>query len=308
MKPILVTSYVDPDLDGVAGAVAYVEFLKKTGAAAAVGIFGEPHDEAKYVLDRFGFEYPPTVADTNGYDEVALVDTSDLNGLAGKVPVEKVVEIIDHRAVNEAGKFPNAKVQIELVGAAATLIAEKFMRAGVGISKESATLLYGAIVSNTLNFKGSVTTDRDRAAAAWLNGVAELPEIFLRDLFIAKSDLTDGKLSSRIQGDFAVFNMGDTKVGIAQIEMIGARNLIAERGGEIAGILDRIREERRLDFAFLNAIDLEEVNGYLFTQDPETQRLLEKVLDVRFLDAMAERSSVLMRKQIVPLLMGELVQ
>ena len=29
MKPILVTCYVNPDLDGVAGAVAYAEFLQK---------------------------------------------------------------------------------------------------------------------------------------------------------------------------------------------------------------------------------------------------------------------------------------
>lgn len=53
------------------------------------------------------------------------------------------------------------------------------MKNNVDISKESATLVYGAIISNTLNFKGSVTTDRDKIAAEWLNKVAKLPEDFL---------------------------------------------------------------------------------------------------------------------------------
>src|SRR3989338_2413616 len=135
---------------------------------ASYGIIGEPHDEAKYILDRFGFEYPPMIESADNFDEVILVDASDLNGLEGKISAEKVIEIIDHRKIHEADKFSKAKAQIELVGAAATLVAEKFIQNKVDISKESATLVYGAIISNTLNFKGSVTTDRDKVAAEWL--------------------------------------------------------------------------------------------------------------------------------------------
>jgi len=261
MKPILVTCYVNPDLDGVAGAIAYVEFLQKTGKSAFVGIIGEPHDEAKYILDRFGFEYPPIIKNADNFDEVILVDTSDLNGLEGKIPAEKVIEIIDHRKVHEADKFPKAKVQIELVGAAATLIAEKFIQNKVDISKESATLVYGAIISNTLNFKGSVTTDRDKVAAEWLNKVAKLPEDFWKDLFIAKSDLSDNKLTDRINDDFAWFVMGGKKVGIAQIEMIGAKKLIDERGIEIIQTLENLKKKMNLDFVFQNIIELENCAG-----------------------------------------------
>lgn len=222
MKPTLITGYVNPDLDGLAGAVGYAEFLTKTGVSCETAIIGEPHDEAKYMLDRFGFAYPKQIPNADNYDEVIIVDASDLNGLAGKIAPEKVIELIDHRKVHEADKFPNAKVQIELVGAAATLIAEKFMQANMEISKESATLIYGAILSNTLNFKGTVTTDRDKKAAAWLNRVAQLPESFWKELFIAKSDLTGAKLEERIRGDFAWFAIGNKRLGIAQIEMIGA--------------------------------------------------------------------------------------
>lgn len=306
MKPILVTCYVNPDLDGVAGTIAYGEFLQKTGKNAFVGIIGEPHNEAKYILDRFGFEYPPMVANADNFDEVILVDASELNGLKGKVSAEKVIEIIDHRKVHEADKFPKAKAQIELVGAAATLVAEKFMQNNVKISKESATLVYGAIISNTLNFKGSVTTERDKEAAAWLNKVAKLPEDFWKDLFIAKSDLSSKKLSERIEGDFAWFVMGNKKVGIAQIEMIGAKKLLDERSGEIIQVLDKIKKDMNLDFVFQNTIELEDTKNFFVAQDTETQKLLEKVLKVQFAGVVAERPNLIMRKQIVPLLKEEI--
>ena len=302
MKPILVTSYVNPDLDGVASAVAYGEFLQKTGKNAVVGIIGEPHDEAKYILDRFGFAYPKMIPDPDNFDEVILADASDLNGLEGKIAPEKVIEIIDHRKVHEADKFPKAKAQIELVGACATLVAERFMQNKIDISRESATLVYGAIVSNTLNFQSSATTDRDREVAEWLNQVAKLPESFWKDLFIAKSDLSGQKLTERIEGDFAWFVMGDKKVGIAQIEMIGAKKLVDERGGEIVQVLEKIKKEMNLDFIFQNTIELVDAKSFLVSQDSETQKLLERILKVQFTGDVAEISKLIMRKQIVPLL------
>ncbi|MCR4280072.1 MAG: hypothetical protein NUV82_01445, partial [Candidatus Komeilibacteria bacterium] len=154
---------------------------------------------------------------------------SDLNGLEGNIAPEKVVEIIDHRKVHSAHEFPHAKVQIEPVGAAVTLIAEKFMQSKMEISKESATLMYAAIVSNTLNFKGTVTTDRDKTAADWLNRTAQLSAGFWKEMFMAKSDLAGSKLSERMKGDFAWFVIGGRKIGIAQIEMIGVRKLLVER-------------------------------------------------------------------------------
>jgi manganese-dependent inorganic pyrophosphatase len=191
MKQILITCYVNPDLDGVASAIAYAEFLHKSGKNTLAGIIGEPQDEAKYVFDSFNISYPKIINATDDFDEIILVDSSELNALEGKVSVEKVIEIIDHRKINEVDKFPSAKVQIELVGAAATLIAEKFMKSGVNISKESAILIYSAIISNTLNFKSSVTTNRDIKAAEWLQKIINLPDNYWEELFTAKSDFRE---------------------------------------------------------------------------------------------------------------------
>ena len=306
MKPILVTTYVNPDLDGIAGAIAYAEFLTKIGQDVIIGMMGQPHDEAKYLLDRFNIQYPSLISNSDDYDQVILLDASDLNALQGKINPKKVIEIIDHRKVHEADKFPNAKVQIELVGAGATLIAEKFMQNNIQISKESAILIYGAIISNTLNFKGTLTTDRDRKAAEWVNQTAQLSEIFWKELFLAKSDLSESKLAERIEEDFAWFTFGGKKVGIAQIEMIGAKKLIEERESEIVPSLDKLKAEMDLDFVFVNIIELEAVKNFFVVSDEQTKVLLEKVLNITFSGNIAERPNLIMRKQIVPLLKKEL--
>jgi manganese-dependent inorganic pyrophosphatase len=306
MKPILITGYVNPDLDAVAGTIAYCEFLNKTGKNAVVGIIGEPHEEARYILDHFKIKYPQSIPNADSFNEVVLVDASDLIGIEGKITPEKVIEIIDHRKVHEADKFPNAKVQIELVGSASTLIAEKFIQNNIDISKESVILLCGAIISNTLNFKGGVTTDRDKVAFEYLNKIAQLPSSFSRELFEAKSDLSGGKLKERILGDLAWFNMGNKKVSIAQIEMVGAEKLIKERLDEIIEILENIKRDMKLDVIFLNTIELEECKNFFITNNIETQKLLVKILDIKFNGFVAEKPNLIMRKQIVPLLKEEL--
>jgi inorganic pyrophosphatase/exopolyphosphatase len=306
MKPTLITCYVGPDLDGYAGVVAYAEFLRSRGRNVVAGIIGQPHDEIKYVLDRFGLSEAETIADDRLFNEVILVDASDINGLEGKIDPDKVIEIIDHRKVHEADKFPQAKAQIELVGAAATLVAEKFRAGDVAISRRSAILLYSAIVSNTLNFKGSVTTSRDVEAAGWLRRSIDVSDNYWRELFIAKSDLTGDKLARRIKGDFAWFDLGGKRVGIAQLEIIGAERLAKDRSEEILSVLRKLKLDFSLDWVFQSVIELELGKNYFISDDNQLRAVLEKILDVRFRGLIAERDKMIMRKQIVPLIKEEL--
>lgn len=308
MKTTLVTTYVNPDLDGLACVYSYAEYLIKAGRQVFAGIIGKPHVEAEYILKRFKIPDLRLILNSNGYDQIILVDASDLDCLNGSIEPDKVIEIIDHRKVNEVYKFLRAKVQIEFVGAAATLIAEKYIQNNIEISKESAILIYSAIISNTLNFKGTVTTDRDRKAAEWINQTAQLSESFWKELFLAKSDLSGSKLKQRIYGDFAKFTMGRKKVVIAQIEMIGAQKFIKERESEIIPILNELAVEMNSDFIFLNIIELHDAKNYFVITNDVVKKVLEKVLNVNFIGNIAEKAGLIMRKQIAPLLKDELEQ
>jgi inorganic pyrophosphatase/exopolyphosphatase len=304
MNPIVVTSYTEPDLDGFACAVAYAEFLNKTGASAVVRFFGEPHVEAKYLVEKFGLNI---IEDKSvSLARVALVDASELRDLDKFIKPENVIEIIDHRKVNDAALFKNAKIQIEFVGSAATLIAEKFYEKRIDISTSAATLLYGAIVSNTLNFQVKVTTDRDRRMAEWLNEKLGFAQDFVDDMFRAKSDVAGEKLAERIEADFAWFQLGGKKIGFAQLEIMDAKKVVETREKEILGILSHLQSKDQLDDIFISFIDLGAGCNFFVAESSAMQSVLGDVLGIHFAGNVAPRPGFIMRKEIAPLLKEKL--
>jgi manganese-dependent inorganic pyrophosphatase len=302
---ILVTAYVNPDLDGYAGIFAYAEFLKKQGKEVLAAIIGAPRTEAQYVLDRFKIAPLEVISGSQDFSEIILVDASDLKGLDSQMEASKVIEIIDHRQINEADKFPRAKVQIEFVGAAATLIAEKFIANNVAISSEAAILLYSAITSNTLNFKAGVTTERDLAAAAWLRSELEISDGYWKELFLAKSDTSGDKLFKLMASEFASFQIAGKKLSIVQLELIGAEKIVEERERDILEVLRALKAEHNLDCIFLTIIELEKEKNYFVTEDLGLKMTLEKVLGARFVGPVGVREGMIMRKQIMPLIKAE---
>jgi manganese-dependent inorganic pyrophosphatase len=280
----IITSYKNPDLDGIACIFAYTEFLRKNNKDVTAVICGSYHREAKFVFNSFNiqeFEYTENLI--NESHEIILVDTSNLYSISDKIKPEKVVEIIDHRIIHEANRFPNAKVQIELVGSAATLIAEKFFNNKIIISQESATLLFSAIVSNTINFQANVTTSRDYKMANWLQTNFSLPNNYIHNMFRNKSQINKG-LKEIIIEDFATFHFYNYRIGIAQLEIIEVDAFIKENLNEIRNLLCEIRKENSLTHIFLTCIDLELAFNTIMVIDQITKRSLEQVLKVTFKD------------------------
>ncbi len=301
MSKVVVTSYQEPDLDGYACSVGYTEFLNKIGTPAVTRIFGTPHIEAQYLLKKFGFSFE----EDKGVplDKVVLVDASELRDLDEFVRPENIIEIIDHRRFNDADSFRNAKIQIELVGSAATLIAEKFHANGIEVSVPAATMLYGAIVSNTLNFRAKVTTDRDREMAQWLNQKLGLTKEFIDDMFRAKSDMDGERLVQAIDADFAWFDFGTrNKLGYAQLEMMDAKAVVETRKEELITILNELKEKENVDRIFISFIDLGEGFNIFVTDDTKMQKVLATVLGITFKDGVAVRPDFIMRKEVTPLL------
>lgn len=306
MEKVLVTSYINPDMDGTACAVAYAEFLNKTGILAVAGLLGLPHEEALYVSERFEISLP-LILSTDDFEKIVLVDVSELKLMSGKISPEKVIEIIDHREVGQTDEFVNAKKQIELVGSAATLVAEKFVQNNIEISKNSATLLLSAIVSNTLNFKGSVTTSRDRVVAEYLFGVSKLDQEYYKELFSAKSDMSGDKLRNTIMADKVVVRqIAGKRIVVPQLEIVGAKELLQQRLLEILETLDEMKKTDQLDFVFLNLVDLENICNFFVTKDIESQKLISKIYGLVFENNFAGRDGIILRKQIWPLIVKEL--
>lgn len=296
---ILVTSYTNADLDGTACAYAYAEFLRKQGEEAEAGIFGKMHQEARFVIEEIGAEVKKGEDLIANADKVILTDDSRLEGLPDTVEPEKVVEIIDHREIEEIEEFPNASIQIEKVGAAATLVSEKFWSKNTEISEEAAVLLYGGIKSNTMNFNAKTTTNRDKKMAEWLEKQAEIPENLTRRMFDHKSNV--GKpLKETFLGDFKVVEAKGKNIGIAQLEIIGVENFLEKNKLEIEEALEQIDTEKELDHLYLTCADIEKGFTLLCSTVPETKELISKSLDVNFDGNVARKDRLMLRKEINP--------
>lgn len=300
--PLLVTSYRDPDLDGVACSVAYAECLRAQGQEAVATILGIPHLEARQVAKRFGIALPSEV-DPRAYEKIVLVDTSVVMDQDAHLPLERVVEIIDHRALHEAEKFRNAKTQIELVGSAATLVAERFAQANLCPSEASTFLLFGAIASNTINFQAQVTTERDRNMATWLRSLYAIPEDFVEVMFREKSHLEGPALKETLLGDFSYRTFGDLVVGIGQLEIIQARELIEARREELLTIIHELRlAYPQANRVFISVIDVVRGENIFLVPEADVRAILGEILDVTFDEqCIARRTGILMRKEIGPL-------
>ena len=302
MEQIIITSYVDPDLDGVACVIAYAEFLNDLGRPAIACFMGNPTAEAEFAVAKLHVPRPVSRVSFEPTERVVILDASEPVHFEGRLVSEQVIEVIDHRKVNEAYKFTNAKIQIELVGAAATLVAEKFRDGVIKPSAESAQILQAAIISNTQNFQAKTTTDRDHEIMKWLGDIASLPDHFTHDMFAVKSDFTGEKLERSMDIETATFEIAGKRLGVVQLEMVGSEALVRDRQEEILIILDRLKTQYNLDHIFLTTLDIEAKLNRFVTADPFMQSILAEALGITFFDKLAVRDDIIMRKEIVPLI------
>jgi len=298
---IIITSYNSPDLDGIACIIAYSELLKNQGKEVIATYYGDLGLEVDFVK-KFTNYFPVEKHEGNyGFDDqFILVDTADPDAIESTILPENVIEIFDHRQLVFLDKFVNSKNKIELIGSCATLISEEFQKKNLKPSVNTAIYLYSAIISNTINFKNSVTTQRDKDAVSWLEGFFALPNDYIKRMFGSKSSITTNNLYQVLNQDFAVKTIGDKKIGIVQLEIVDLEVTIAKLNGELISVLNRFKKESNLDYIFFTGIDIYEGFNIFYTIDSESNELFSKALGIPKLKIGYKTDSIIMRKQIWP--------
>ncbi|MGI5826761.1 MAG: DHHA2 domain-containing protein [Patescibacteria group bacterium] len=298
---LIVTSYENPDIDCIACSIGYAELKNKLGISTKAVYSGNHSLEVEFVKN-FCKAFP-VEKDAGEYlfeDAIVLVDTSTPHVINPQIPLNKVVEIYDHRELAQPEKFPAAKSYIEMVGSCSTLIAELFQKNNFTPSLVSAIYLYSAIISNTVNFKGQVTTDRDIEAADWLKGLIALPDNYVELMFRAKSKITSANIGRVITEDYAVREFGGRRVGIAQIEVADLENLLKELKPEIVAVLEKMRAKYELDLIFFNGIDILKGFNIFMTVDEKSNMFFSEVLGLELSSDGTKTDFVMLRKQIWP--------
>ncbi len=288
--PCVVTTRDGPDLDGVASAIAYAELLCALGNPSTAVIIGQPDAEARFVLARLGLSPQADVPAV--FAGVVLVDISALDGLPEFVVPGEVIEVIDHRSHDEPSHiFENAHIVVDAVGAAATMVFERFRRAGISPTRESAWLLQGAIQSNTQRLRGTTTTARDVEAVAALQALAPISQASIEGQFYARRAEILDDVEAAVRRESKTFRHGGGSFAVSQLECLGALELLPEVEGLTVG-------ERGM----VNLVDPFLPASCLWVPDPELRSWVSSSTGLTFAGTVARPGTMLLRKQLVAML------
>ncbi len=158
--------------------------------------------------------------------QVILVDHNERAHAVPGIEEAEVLEIIDHHRLGDIQTGEPLYFRSEPVGSTCTIIRNIYQEQGITPAPLTAALMCAGILSDTVIFKSPTCSARDRAAAQELGEIAGLDiESFGRDMFQAGSALAERPAGEILKEDFKVFQLGNLKVGIGQVEALGTGGL-----------------------------------------------------------------------------------
>jgi inorganic pyrophosphatase/manganese-dependent inorganic pyrophosphatase len=191
------------DIDAYACCIAYAELLNRQGIQARA-VSSAPLNAS--ITDSV-LKGPSSLDDylPQTGDEFVLVDVCDYHHLDPIVVLDQVVEVIDHHPGFEefwAQKL-GSSADIRAIGAAATQVFERWEAADQLplISEHSALLLATAILDNTLNFTGQMTTAADVRAYEELARRATLGDDWPERYFLECQSAIESDICAALAAD-----------------------------------------------------------------------------------------------------------
>jgi manganese-dependent inorganic pyrophosphatase len=187
---------------------------------------------------------------------VLLVDHAEQAQSVMGVEHAEIVEILDHHHIGSIETRIPVRATFDPVGSTATLVIERFRQNGMEPSRPAATLLLGAVLSDTVILNSPTTTDRDRAVLDYLEQVLALDGTeFGREMFERTSDLSRVPADEIVARDVKEYDAGGGQtLRIAQVETVGQS--LDERRDELVEALDAIRERDGHTIAALMVTDI----------------------------------------------------
>lgn len=306
---VIVTSYINPDLDGLACGVVYATYL--ASAAVRPVFVGKPSAEGAGVLDRLNLDNAVSWVSPEGadWDDVTLVDCHHPAQLPHVRDLAVVSAIIDHHPDGNAAAFPRASIQNERVGAAATLVAERVTSSSppIALHPTHAALLAAAIASNTLDFSAPSTTERDHAAYAALAQLA-MSAISLDELREAmrgwRQDFLSLSTREAIEKDCKLIETPHGLMAVSQLEGDDAR-LLADRADLFEALAEAVAATEAVA-GLVSLVDTAANTTTLVTPDPDVRQALLSLSPKSVRDGVMLLPFVALRKtHIIPALTAD---
>ncbi|HWF54424.1 MAG TPA: putative manganese-dependent inorganic diphosphatase [Solirubrobacteraceae bacterium] len=187
---------------------------------------------------------------------VVLVDHAESAQSVPGVEQAEIVEILDHHHIGSIETRVPVRATFDPVGSTATLVTERFRQNGMEPSHETAIMLLGAILSDTVILNSPTTTERDHAVVEYLERVLALDaRQFGREMFEQTSDVSEVSAAAIVTRDAKRYHLSSgNEICIAQVEVVGKGLL--ERKQELLDAMQAERESKGLQIYALMVTDV----------------------------------------------------
>ncbi len=234
---------------------------------------------------------------------VLLVDHAEEAQSAAGVEQAEIVEILDHHHVGSIETRVPVLATFDPVGSTATLVIERFRQNGMEPSKPAATMLLGAVLSDTVILNSPTTTDRDRAVIAYLAQVLAVDaEAFGREMFERTSNLSSVPVEEIVERDAKEYDAGANTLKIAQVETVGED--LHDREQDLLKALDDVRATEGHAIVALMVTDIIAKSTRLYLSGAD-RFAIERAFGRDADDGVVELPGVMSRKkQVAPRLLA----
>lgn len=299
MREIFITAGTKyTDIDALACVVAYTELLTIEGKNAHALIPYPLNQSATQEIKNWGLDYSSNIPKQPA--NYVIMDVSYPDFIPEFTKNGDIIELFDHHTGYEgywSEKLGRA-AHIEQIGACATLVWEQFKirQHENKISKTSARLIYAGIVSNTLNFKAQLVSNRDIEAAKEALSYADLSKNWIKKYFEdqEREIYSNPKLAVREDTKVQRFENINKELVFAQLELWDSKEFMKRYQDEIVEALTSYGNK---DWIFTSP-SINEGHNYIFTKSSYIKKLLGSVLNIEFKGDLAVSADLWLRKEI----------
>lgn len=302
MAKTYIFGHKSPDTDTITSSLVMANLEKALGNADAVACrLGNLNKETEYVLNYFDIEAPELIDDVEDGAEVILVDHNSPSESVDNLENAKILKVVDHHKIALETAYP-LFYRAEPVGCTETVLLKLYKENGVEVTKEIASLMLSAIISDTLLLKSPTTTEDDIAAVEELAEIAEIDyESYGLEMLKAGTDLSDFSIEEILDLDAKQIDFGDVKSIVNQVNTASIPDVL-EMQEELEEGIQKIIDEEELDIFMLLITDIVNSNSEVLVLGSQSS-LVELAYDVTLEDNHALLEGVVSRKkQVVPIM------
>ncbi len=302
---IKIFGHLAPDTDATCSALIWEWYLNEVqGKDAKAFVLEEPNTEAKYVLERWGMDVPPTLGALSAEDEVVIVDTNNPGELPDNINDANIAEIIDHHLLTGGIKTTNP-IKITLCPVAATATVMSWL---IGRDLDKAPdaikgLILSCVLSDTLEFRSPTTTPTDVALAEKLAGELDLDiPTYAGEMFAAKSDVSSFSDAELIRMDSKKYEAAGTHFRVSVLETT-APAVVLDRKESLMETMPTVASEDGVDQVLLFVVDILNEEATLLVPNDLVKSVAEKSFGASVDgDAVVLPGIMSRKKQIIPIL------